>query len=665
MKRLLAIIVCCFILATGYIAYVIAERQAALQKVARYNEAWTVSQTLAEFMRLEHRLASHGLDPAMVDLEEVRLRLDFMFSRLDTFEQGTLREFIGSDEHHQQVLRTLRTTLEALDRDLMRSEHLDLARHLASLAALDGPMTRLASAAAEFGTSRIDQDQGHLIRLHLIYTALAAGLITCGIALLILLLHHNRLLNKAHKGMRRLTENLQEASDELQAHNHRLTHVAHHDSLTGLPNRIQFRERLDEILDAPGNSRHPIALLFLDLDGFKDVNDTLGHDVGDALLKAVAERLQAALDGSDFVCRLGGDEFAILTSGGEDGRGLDVARRLIEDVGTPYSVNGREIQIGTSIGVAVSDDGVAPDDILKQADLALYEAKASGRGKASLFRPAMFTELQDRKSFETDLREALAKGEMQLHYQPQVSAVSREVEGYEALLRWNHPLRGQVSPALFIPVAEQAGMIHELGDWALRTACHEATTWERPLRIAVNLSPVQFHSKALLANILEALRQSGLDPERLELEITESVLLDASERTLTTLNSLKEIGVNIAMDDFGTGYSSLGKLRSFPFDKLKIDRSFIRDIARQADALSIVTLVIGMAKGLGMTTTAEGVETEEQYQCLRQLGCDQIQGYLFGAAQPSDDLGISRRRPIGQSAAGGALPAAAATPRVA
>ncbi|TXR49544.1 putative bifunctional diguanylate cyclase/phosphodiesterase [Phyllobacterium endophyticum] len=638
MKRVLGIIICCFVVATAYIAYVIAERQTALQKFARYNDSWAVGQTVSEYMRLEHRLAAYALGVEGVDRDEVRLRLDIMIGRAELLKQGNLRVFVEQDPQRRELLLKLANVLDMLDREL---DSLDTDRFktmLQSLAALDASMTSLASTAVEYDVALIDAAQQELRQLHLIYSGLAGGLILCGVVLVVLLLRHNSLLNRAHRKMKDLTDNLSEASGELKSQNSRLNHVAHHDALTGLPNRILFRQDLEARLQT-ALAGGPTALVFLlDLDGFKDVNDALGHDVGDGLLQAVAIRLTKLSREGDLVCRLGGDEFAILTAGLTEQEALEFARIIMDVVSLAYQISEREIKIGTCVGVALSNAHSGTDELFKHADLALYEAKSFGSAHACVFQSEMQTRLMEKKSFEADLRQALRKGELQVFYQPQVNATTREIRGYEALVRWFHPVRGEVPPSEFIPVAENIGLIHELGAWVLRTACAEAVRWPRRLKVAVNLSPVQFRSRNLIHGVVAILAQTGLEPGRLELEITESVLLDKNEQTLDTLKELKAVGIQIAMDDFGTGYSSLGSLRSFPFDKIKIDRSFIRDITTRADAIAIVELVTGVARSLGMTTIAEGIETEEQFACVKQVGCDQVQGYLIGRPVPAAQL---------------------------
>lgn len=638
MKRLLGIIICCFVVATAYIAYVIAERQTALQKFARYNDSWAVAQTLSEYMRLEHRLAAYALGINGVDRDEVRLRLDIMIGRVGLLKQGNLGAFVDLDPQRRDLLVKLGHVLDTLDQRLEGLDAEGIKAMLQSMAALDASMTALASTAVEYDVGLIDAAQAELRQLHLIYTGLAGGLILCGVVLVVLLLRHNSLLDGAHRKMKELTHNLREASAELTLQNYRLKHVAHHDALTGLPNRILFRSDLEARLKT-AIAGGPTAMIFLlDLDGFKDVNDTLGHDVGDGLLQAVASRLTKLSREGDLICRLGGDEFAILSAGLTDKQAFDFARHVMDEISFPYQVSEREIKIGTCVGVAISEAEPDADELFKHADLALYEAKSLGSGHVCVFQSQMQTRLTEKKSFEADLKQALRNAELEVFYQPQVNTITREICGYEALLRWFHPVRGQVSPLEFIPVAENIGLIHELGEWVLRTACLEAAGWPRSLKVAVNLSPVQFRSRNLIQSVVTILTQSGLDPNRLELEITESVLLDKNEQTLDTLTDLKAVGIQIAMDDFGTGYSSLGSLRSFPFDKIKIDRSFIRDVTTRADAVAIVELVTGVGRSLGMTTIAEGIETEEQFACVKRIGCEQVQGFLIGRPIPAKQL---------------------------
>ncbi|RWA73371.1 MAG: EAL domain-containing protein [Mesorhizobium sp.] len=419
----------------------------------------------------------------------------------------------------------------------------------------------------------------------------------------------------------------------------RMTHLAHHDTLTNLPNRSMFRERLDQALSEAKAA--PLAILSLDLDRFKAVNDTFGHPAGDWLLKCVAERLQRCLRGEkDVVARFGGDEFAIIQSnvkGAADAERL--AKRIIEVIGRPYRDKSREMHIGVSLGIALyPDDGQDADTLLTSADMALYRGKSEGRNVYRFFEPGMDAMVRERRALEVDLEAALPKREFELDYQPILDIASGDIVGAEALMRWRSPSRGRVSPEDFIAAAEETGLIVQLGDWALRKACGVAAGWPQEMRMAVNVSAAQIKSGGFARGVISALAFSGLPASRLELEITETVMMDESDTVLRTLSQLRELGIRIALDDFGTGYSSLGYLRRFPVDKIKIDRSFIRDLDRR-DTAAIVRTVIGLGIELGITVTAEGVETEAQLDMLRKAGCGEAQGYLIGVPAKASDMG--------------------------
>ncbi len=419
----------------------------------------------------------------------------------------------------------------------------------------------------------------------------------------------------------------------------RAVFLARHDGLTRLPNRVLFHERVGQALAQVGRGAQA-AVLCLDLDRFKAVNDTLGHPAGDALLQAVADRLQACVREVDTVARLGGDEFAVVQVGLDSPADVELlARRIVDVLSQPYGLDGHHVVIGTSVGVALApNDGALPDVLLKNADIALYRAKLEGRGTYRFFEPEMDIRLQARRALELDLRSAMAAGEFELFYQPLLDLTSNQICGFEALMRWRHPTHGLVNPAEFIPVAEEIGLIVPLGEWALSQACTEAASWPGSIKVAVNLSPVQFKSSNLVQAVTDALDRSGLPARRLELEITESVLLQNNKATLATLHDLRGLGVRIAMDDFGTGYSSLSYLRSFPFDKIKIDQSFIRDLCAKPDSIAIVRAVTGLGASLGMMTTAEGVETQEQLAHLRIECCTEVQGYLLSRPCPASDV---------------------------
>ena len=431
-----------------------------------------------------------------------------------------------------------------------------------------------------------------------------------------------------------------------------IARLAHYDPLTELPNRVLFQKSLSDALARRARKGDQLAVHFIDLDRFKTVNDTLGHPLGDALLRVAAERLRGCVREGDTVARLGGDEFAVVQSGLDDMTGATrLASRIVEAMSAPFDLQGHQVVIGASVGVAAApSDGEDADELLKKADMALYRAKGDGRGAFHFFERAMDEQLQARRALELDLRRALQAGEFELFYQPLYHLGDERVTGCEALLRWRHPDRGMVSPADFIPLAEEIGLIVPLGDWVLRTACAEAARWPEHVRLAVNLSPAQFRDRGLVRTVVSALAASGLAAERLELEITESVLLQDSQANMTMLHDLKALGVRISMDDFGTGYSSLSYLRSFPFDKIKIDQTFVRDILDDSDAMAIIKAVLDLGASMGVVTTAEGVETQEQLDALRGQGCAEIQGYFISRPAPAADiarlLGVERLRAV-------------------
>jgi len=418
-----------------------------------------------------------------------------------------------------------------------------------------------------------------------------------------------------------------------------IRHLALHDSLTGLPNRLQFHQHLDRAVSRAKRHGQLMAVFGLDLDRFKHVNDTLGHATGDALLAEVAARLKESVRDSDLVGRLGGDEFAIVAedlAAPEDA--MRLARRVCTALGEAYHVNGHELSTSASIGIAIGpvDDAEPSDTLLKNADLALYRAKEDGRNTFRFFEPAMDAALQKRRRLEADLRAALRKNQLYLDYQPQFDLESGRLTGYEALVRWWHPTEGEISPTTFIPIAEETGLIVPLGEWILHTACSYATTWPLDTNLAVNLSPAQFKTQDVYGLVRRVLSETGLEPHRLELEITEGIILQNTDAVMETLKRLDQLGVSIAMDDFGTGYSSLSYLTRFPVKKIKIDRSFIDTLGTSPQTSAIVSSIVGLGQSLHVTITAEGVETEGQAAMLKKWGCDQVQGFYYG--KPDADV---------------------------
>jgi diguanylate cyclase (GGDEF)-like protein len=418
-----------------------------------------------------------------------------------------------------------------------------------------------------------------------------------------------------------------------------VAHMATHDALTDLPNRMMLRDTLEQAISRVRRGEL-VALHYIDLDHFKAVNDTLGHQVGDDLLKQVADRLRACVRETDTVARLGGDEFAVIqTALAEVNDAALLAQRLRDSVGAPYSVDGHHVVVDISVGIAMSpDDGVTVEELLKSADLAAYAAKASGRGTFRFFEAEMDRRIKLRRVMELDLRHALGNGEFRLFYQPIVSLQTGEVTSLEALIRWQHPVRGLIPPGDFIPLAEELGLIVPIGEWVINRACADAATWAEHIKVAVNLSPIQLTGTGLLDVVIRALARAGLPASRLEFEITETVLMQNTATTLATLHQLRALGIHFSMDDFGTGYSSLSTLRSFPFNKIKIDRSFVKDITDQKSSLAIIKGVTSLAHSLNMLITIEGVETEEQLAHVRPLGCAEIQGYLLSPPKSLEEI---------------------------
>jgi diguanylate cyclase (GGDEF)-like protein/PAS domain S-box-containing protein len=420
----------------------------------------------------------------------------------------------------------------------------------------------------------------------------------------------------------------------------RIAFMAHHDALTELPNRVLFRQHMTDALAQRGRMGGFVGTLCIDLDNFKLVNDTLGHPIGDRLLQDVAQRIMRVIRSRDMAARLGGDEFAVLVAEAKSPLELAMlAQRLIDAVSEPYMVEGHALTVGATIGIAVAPtDGEDADRLLRNADLALYRGKSDGRSTFRFFEPEMDAKAQARRQLETDLRSAIAAETLEVHYQPLVDLTNNDVIGFEALLRWPHATRGFVPPSEFVPLAEETGLITALGNLVLKRACIDASYWPEHIKLAVNLSPMQFRFGNVFANVKDALKVSGLAPNRLDLEITESVLLDRTDQVIAHLHALRALGVRISMDDFGTGYSSLSYLRSFPFDKIKIDRSFVHDLQGNPGTLAIVRAILGLATGLDMKVVAEGIETQADLACLAAEGCKEGQGFYFSEARPQAEV---------------------------
>lgn len=636
MNRILAGIICFLFISTGYISFLVHERQQELQKLTHYAASWSAAQMVSEFYRFESLLGLYTIDETMT-LDDVRMRLDIMLSQSDLMKEGDLRYYIESNKANHALALQLEKTLEYLDIHLEKMNRSELQAYLKRMHTLDAQLGRLSSGTLDRDINSINDANLKIKTLYYIYSATSLLLIIMSAILGVLIFYQNRNILKAHLQVKSLAEALQESKEKLQVQNAKLEYDVYHDSLTEMNNRHFFWGNLNETIEIAVKSNNSVSVMLFDLDRFKEVNDTYGHDVGDMLLRQISHRLIAMGLTSDTLYRLGGDEFAFLSSGLTESSAVSRAQNICDAINQPYTIYNTIINITTCVGIVISDTERRSDYLYKFADLALYEAKNEGAGKIKVFRQWMLDKLQESRTLEHDMALALVNKEFVVYYQPIVDSFSREIYSYEALIRWIHPLKGLLSPDSFIPVAEKTGMINEMGKSVLEMACREAASWVIPAKISVNVSPVQLSSKAFAGIVLSILNETGLPAERLELEVTESSLFTESNTPMNTLNRLRALGVKISIDDFGTGYSSLSRLSRLAFDKIKIDKSFVHSISTQEDALNIIRLITGMAKSLNMKAVAEGVETQEQLECLQVLGCDYTQGYLFGKPQPYVD----------------------------
>jgi diguanylate cyclase (GGDEF)-like protein len=503
--------------------------------------------------------------------------------------------------------------------------------------------TLLAGAHAQSTVLLINQHLGAIVTpvrplKFFSWTLFAITTLVLGFTMTAMIVAYLLLSLRRRLQLEALATTLKSTNATLYENNEHITNISLHDALTGMPNRLQFRNRMDE---AAARLRRgaPFALFFLDLDRFKAVNDTLGHGAGDELLCLVAQRIAGNIRDVDTAARLGGDEFAIILADVTDSLGVAVvANRLIDSISKPYLLEAGPVVIGVSIGATLAKPGATTVAIIAEADLAMYDAKEAGRGTFRMFEERLRSRVDDKRLLENELRAALERNELEVYYQPIVNIAQRRVSTFEALARWNHPQRGMIPPDKFIPVAEECGLIGQLGLWVLLTACQDAAGWPQPVKVAVNVSPVQLKDKGLLDNILHCLAISGLAPERLEIELTEAAVLQYGGATLALLTQLRALGVTVALDDFGTVYSSLSSLLRFPFDKIKVDRSFVESVQTSPSAAAIVMALVGLCGKLNMLTTAEGVETLEQFEYLGSIGCSEAQGYLFSPARPNVEV---------------------------
>ncbi|MBF4177987.1 bifunctional diguanylate cyclase/phosphodiesterase [Lelliottia sp. SL45] len=633
MNRILAAIIFSLFISTGYISFLVHERQQELQKLTHYASSWSAGQLVSEYYRFESWLSLYTIDESMT-LDDVRLHLDIMLSQSDLLKQGDLGQYINSNESLHELAVKLDNTLNYLDTHLETMTRPELQKYLRVMYSLDGPLSRLSSGALNKDLNLINNANSKIQTLYSIYSAISVLLIILSAILGVLIFYQNRNILKAHIQVKSLAGELQESKEKLQIQNTKLEYDVYHDPLTELSNRLFFWDNLNKTIKLADANKSSVTVMLFDLDRFKEVNDTYGHDAGDMLLRLIAQRLISMGLPSDMLYRLGGDEFAFLTSDLAESQAVSMAQKICDCINQPYTIYSAVINITTCVGIVNSDTERRSDYLYKFADLALYEAKNEGAGKIKVFRQRMLDKLLESRTLEHDMALALVNKEFVVYYQPIVDSYSREIYSYEALIRWMHPRKGLLSPDTFIPVAEKTGMISEMGKSVLEMACREAASWAVPVKISVNVSPVQLSSKTFAGIVMSILKETGLAADRLELEVTESSLFTDNNTPLNTLNKLRALGVKISIDDFGTGYSSLSRLSRLAFDKIKIDKSFVNSISTQGDALNIIKLITGMAKSLSMKTIAEGVETQEQLESLQALGCDFAQGYLFSKPLP-------------------------------
>lgn len=648
MTRALYITVALFVAATAYLILAVHERQTVLRQVVHHNDAWAISQAVQEVLRLENAIAS-DLITGETDRSNIRLRLDIVFSRLEALQQGTLRAFLEKMQSQRETSTGISAYINRLDENLENLDPQQLREEFFALDDVVSLITHLPSQAVQQSWVSVEDSLSSLQKTHRIFGVVVAVLITCWCSLLFLLLRHNRLLSVEQSHSRVLNNNLSIASQELRDKNDRLEYSAHHDQLTGLPNRLLFWKELEAALQLSSPYASDVSLLLLDLDDFKVVNDTLGHDFGDMLLQQVSNRMRSFKKKSKVMCRLGGDEFACVLVGYTIEESIEYANALSAAIAVPYDIFNRRLQIGCSIGVARSEslNNKSSELLVKQADIALYCAKASDQERVCLFESHMQTQFETRKELAEDLRGAITRCEIHVAYQVQIDVKSGEVRGVEALARWTHPTHGPIPAPLFVSIAEEIGLINDLGLLVLTQACSEATKWNEGVKIAVNISSLQLQSVDIFNVIKNIIADVGLDPRRLELEITESVLLDRREEVFQALYHLRHFGVSVAMDDFGTGYSSLAVLRDIQFDTIKLDKSFMRDLTSDPVNQTLVKFVGELSTLLRKELIIEGIETAEQYEVVRRLGCDTAQGYLLGRPSPASHLDYLHRRETG------------------
>ncbi|WP_336055993.1 putative bifunctional diguanylate cyclase/phosphodiesterase [Nitratireductor sp. CH_MIT9313-5] len=633
LKAVLIATTLAFAIAAGYLSLIIFEQQKPLSHVSRYDVAWSASQGFNEFIRLFQRVTAYRSNPTPEARDELKLRYEILKGRTQVFGRGFFAEFAAQESFRQQVIARASAAVKQMEPYVANIEEPGSAEAIFDIMQpLEADLVRMSSEAAYFTSVKITEYEQDLLGVHRTFMATALGFILCGLALAGLLAVQNRTLARTQSRLKNANRDLKRAATDL-------AHMARHDLLTGLPNRRLLREFLEDGVINGKRVVEDTTVLCLDLDDFKHVNDTLGHPVGDALLQEVAARIKAAVADRGIIARLGGDEFIVVIKDMNVDQSSELAQNLIDSISQPYQIDEHDVVIGVSVGIAQTHGNeVDWDALLSSADSALYSAKAAGRGSFRFFEPEMDVRLQRKRLLELALRTADYEEDFALHYQPIVNLRSGKITTMEVLLRWPNTPLGNVPPDEFIPLAEQSGVIVPLGAWLLRKACSTATLLPSTVNIAVNVSAVQFQRSDIVETVTTVLHETGLEPSRLELEVTETLLLEENSDVHRALRKLRALGIRISLDDFGTGYSSLAYLRKFTFDKIKIDRSFLADMETNAAHRAIIDAIISLTDALGVVSVTEGVETADQLKLVGESGCDEAQGYFFSKPVPEMEM---------------------------
>lgn len=638
MKKIFYAIAAVFIVATFVMLWVVHSRHAVLWTVLHHDDAWEINKTIQELLRLESEIGFVLAEGTSGFKDELQLRIDIAASRMSSLERGNVREFIDQDPDRLALVAGLAQTIDDISRS-NSTQNIDALRSsFEELRVMSGPVVRLSSQAVQQSWTDVERNFNDILWYQKAFALVIVFLVLTWCSLLYILVRQNNTIEQSRIKSDYLNHSLKVAADELSKRHEQLAYQANHDALSQLPNRFSFLNTLERLLGSEQSAPIDVSLMLIDLDKFKAVNDTWGHDAGDLLLKSVSARLRNLDDRATLISRLGGDEFACILTNKSHQEILDFSMQVYTKISNPYQIFGRKVDISCSIGVVKTNVYIDSVKFMKNADIALYNAKQSYSNRICLFDEDLDIKSQRIRDLELDLRLAVNKKDINVFYQMQVDIHTLEVRGMEALARWNHPIHGNINPQEFISISENSGLIHELGAVVLEKACAQAAEWNDNIKIAVNISPIQLHSDTFFNMVMGIVSSSGINPNRLELEITESIFANSNEEVIATLRLLRNSGVSIAIDDFGTGYSSLARLRSIPFDTIKIDRQFLSDITKDVVSGEFLKIVTSIGDLLGKEIIIEGIETISEYEVIKKLHFDSAQGYFFAKPIPAERL---------------------------